>query len=110
MNYWFNDPSKPQYQGGLCLSDCPKGGGGFYCIPFFHKKERIEEYKKAVESKKFGEVEVPKKTNIFVTFEDIETTEKEKKEIDMEKGDFVIWNNNLPHNGGVNTLPDKWRS
>lgn len=25
------------------------------------------------------------------------------------QGDFVIWNNNLPHNGGVNTLPDRWR-
>jgi len=30
-------------------------------------------------------------------------------EVPMEQGDFIIWNNNLPHNGGANTLKNHWR-
>jgi len=27
----------------------------------------------------------------------------------MKKGDFVIWNSNLPHTGGNNLLKNHWR-
>eukprot|EP01091_Cochliopodium_minus_P018659 TRINITY_DN762_c0_g1_i1.p1 TRINITY_DN762_c0_g1~~TRINITY_DN762_c0_g1_i1.p1 ORF type:complete len:328 (-),score=95.37 TRINITY_DN762_c0_g1_i1:49-957(-) len=109
LNYWFSTPEKAGYQGGLCLSDCPEGGGGFYCIPGFNKREKIEKYKKDFENKKFGKHTPPKQKNKFNMFEDMEVTKNEKIEIVMNKGDFVVWSSNLPHAGGVNTLRKHWR-
>ena len=31
LNLWYLDG--PAYQGSVCLSDCPLGGGGFVCLP-----------------------------------------------------------------------------
>jgi len=110
LNYWVASPSCPQYQGGLCLSDCPIGGGGFFCIPKMHKPENIERYKRDWEQGKFGNsTQIPRPEKFFINFDDQEYANTNKKEIPMKKGDFVIWNGNLPHNGGRNTLPNHWR-
>jgi len=110
LNYWTVAPNFIQYQGGLCLQDCPAGGGGFYCIPGFHKRENIDRYKRDWEQGKFGNSTViPKADKFFIPFDDQEFTNAHKKEIPLKKGEFVIWNGNLPHNGGNNTLPNQWR-
>eukprot|EP01114_Cavostelium_apophysatum_P024422 TRINITY_DN9558_c0_g1_i1.p1 TRINITY_DN9558_c0_g1~~TRINITY_DN9558_c0_g1_i1.p1 ORF type:complete len:237 (+),score=35.53 TRINITY_DN9558_c0_g1_i1:452-1162(+) len=109
LNLWDSDPSQPQFQGGLCLRDCPAGGGGFFCIPRFHKREVINNYKKAYQAGKFGRSDIPGPSKRFNIFEDKEFARENMIEIPMEQGDFVIWNSNLPHNGGKNTLKNHWR-
>ena len=32
-NFWKRSEAYPEIQGGICLADCPVGGGGFFCIP-----------------------------------------------------------------------------
>jgi hypothetical protein len=32
-NFWHSSEDFPEFQCGICLSDCPIGGGGFFCIP-----------------------------------------------------------------------------
>jgi ectoine hydroxylase-related dioxygenase (phytanoyl-CoA dioxygenase family) len=106
LNYWHADSNKPIYQGGLCLQDCPLGGGGFFCIPGFHRPERVLQYMQEVNRGKFGEASsiIPKKGKTFVTYFDQVDANANKIEVPLNKGDFVIWNNNLPHNGGKNSL------
>lgn len=104
LNYWYSDPNKPIYQGGLCLHDCPIGGGGFFCLPGFHRPERVQRYMDDVNRGKFGSGCVPKKQKTFVTFLDQQDADAHKVEVPLNKGDFVIWNNNLPHAGGANSL------
>jgi len=105
LNYWYTPPDKAGYQGGLCLHDCPMGGGGFWCIPGFHKPEVIERYKKECEKR----MRPPGPKRVFVIFEDLEFATKNMIEIPLQKGDYVIWSSNLPHNGGINTIPGHWR-
>jgi hypothetical protein len=38
MNLW--DLRETKYQGGLALEDAPMGGGGFRCIPGYHRLEK----------------------------------------------------------------------
>jgi len=61
------------------------------------------------ENKKFGDYQIPPKKKVFVIYDDTETLLKEKITVPLEKGDIVIWNNNLPHAGGINRNPDRWR-
>jgi len=109
LNFWHSSPAQPQFQGGLCLADCPIGGGGFFCIPGFHKPERIAKYKQDWADGKFGTTVPPKKDRVYLNFEDKTYTKNHSREIPLKKGDFVIWNSNLPHKGGLNTLKDHWR-
>jgi ectoine hydroxylase-related dioxygenase (phytanoyl-CoA dioxygenase family) len=111
LNMWHSDPSFPYFQGGLCLKDCPEGGGGFFCIPKFHKRENFEAYMKKVESGQFGNprFKIPSAEHMFVQFEDIEYAKQHKIEVPLNQGDFIIWNGYLPHNGGVNSLTNHWR-
>lgn len=106
LNYWHSDPNQPIYQGGLCLQDCQAGGGGFFCIPGFHKPYRVQAYMALVDKGRFGIASslIPKKGKAFVTYFDQHDANLNKLEIPMNKGDFVIWNNNLPHAGGKNAL------
>lgn len=106
LNFWHADYTKPLYQGGLCLEDCPIGGGGFFCIPGFHRPERVREYMALVEKGKFGPLKscIPNKSRVFVSYLDKSDAVQHKVEVPLNKGDFVIWNNNLPHNGGFNSL------
>jgi hypothetical protein len=106
VNYWHTDPDRPIYQGGLCLEDCPQGGGGFFCIPGFHRPERVRQYMHDVNRGKFGEASslIPRKGKTFVSYFDQVDANANKVEVPLNKGDFVIWNNNLPHNGGKNSL------
>jgi len=109
LNYWYTRPELSQYQGGLCLADCPIGGGGFFCVPEFQKKEVIQQYKTDYKAGKFGKRSIPPASNRFIPFLDQEYVNAKKLEIPLCQGDFVIWNSNLPHNGGINTLPNHWR-
>ena len=107
MNYWHaNLDSGPIFQGGLCLEDCPEGGGGFFCIPGFQRPERVRQYMAEVNRGKFGEASslVPKRSKTFVTYLDQLDANANKVEVPLKKGDFVIWNINLPHAGGKNAL------
>jgi len=105
LNYWYTPPDKAGYQGGLCLEDCPAWGGGFWCIPGFHKPEVIANYKRECDKRR----RPPGPKRVFVFFDDLDYASKHMIEVPMEKGDFVIWSGNLPHNGGINTLPGHWR-
>eukprot|EP01118_Nematostelium_gracile_P014628 TRINITY_DN5751_c0_g1_i1.p1 TRINITY_DN5751_c0_g1~~TRINITY_DN5751_c0_g1_i1.p1 ORF type:complete len:203 (+),score=52.71 TRINITY_DN5751_c0_g1_i1:440-1048(+) len=109
LNPWATDPSRPIFQGGLCLHDNPIGGGGFFCIPGMHTREELNRYKNDYRNGKFGVLQIPKEHKNFNEFRDVEMTKSRKIEVPMEKGDFVIWNSNLPHTGGLNTLPNHWR-
>lgn len=51
MNLWYLGETK--YQGGCALEDCPPGGGGFRCVPGFHKLEHIREYRRRFEAGEF---------------------------------------------------------
>jgi len=110
LNYWYSNPNFPQFQCGICLEDCDLDCGGFYCIPGFNKIEKIEEYKNNYVSRVFGnEGTIPPKRNVFVRFEDKELARREKVTMEMKRGDIVIWYNFLPHSGGFNCNPEKWR-
>ncbi len=45
LNLWTADPKHPPLQGGLCLQDCPEGGGGFFCVPKWQNPAKIKKYK-----------------------------------------------------------------
>jgi len=109
VNFWHSDCAAPGFQGGICLEDCPTDGGGFFCIPGFHKREVIEKYMTDFHNGKFGRMEPPPPQKVFVEFADSEYSKKFVKEVPLEQGDMVIWSNMLPHNGGINCLPDHWR-
>jgi len=111
-NLWAWHPYFNEFQAGVCLADCPKNGGGFFCIPKMHKRKALDEYKKKAESGAFGKNKTqstkwPGKT--FVTFEDHDLTRKNRIEVPLKKGDVVIWSIFLPHTGGFNCLEDYWR-
>jgi len=109
QNYWYSDPRYAQFQCGVCLEDCYEDCGGFFCLPRAHKSERIEKYKSDCESGKFGKFSMPPPKKVFLNYFDKEALLKEKITIPLEKGDIVIWNNGLPHAGGINRNPDLWR-
>jgi len=109
LNYWYTDPMYAQFQCGICLEDCLEDCGGFYCLPRAHKAEVITQYKLDCESGKFGEFRIPAERNVFQNYLDIERVKRDKITVPLEKGDVVIWNNNLPHNGGSNCNPELWR-
>jgi len=106
LNYWHSDPNVPIYQGGLCLHDCPAGGGGFFCLPGFHRPERVRQYVADANRGRFGHPNkvIPKESKAFNPFLDKMLANDQKVEVPLNKGDFVIWNNNLPHAGGKNSL------
>ena len=111
-NLWAWDVSMMEFQAGVCLADCPEGGGGFFCIPKMHKKAAMDEYKKKVERGVFGPNKAQSPTfpgQTFVSFEDRDLSDEQKIEVPLNKGDVVIWSIFLPHNGGMNTLLDHWR-
>lgn len=106
-NFWKRSEAYPEIQGGICLADCPVGGGGFFCIPGFHKPEVIADYKRRFESGEFGDNRIPH--SMFVSFADKEYARDHVIEVPLKKGDLVVWNSCLPHNGGQNTIPGLWR-
>lgn len=109
MNLWYLNEFK--YQASVCLSDCPEGSGGFYCIPGFHKLNRIREYRIKYEKGSFtgeGSRDPPDPYSYYNLFYDLETIDKCAKEVPMEQGDFVIWSSRLPHASASNTS-DRWR-
>lgn len=67
VNYWFSDANRPTFQGGLCLEDCPAGGGGFFCLPEEHQPSRVDAYKAAVER---GDLDctIPGKATLFCPY------------------------------------------
>lgn len=103
LNYWTSDANRPLYQGGLCLQDCPVGGGGFFCIPGFHRPERVQRYMNEVQRGKFRRPR-PIDGKAFCVYFDQADADANKVEVPLQKGDYVVWNNNLPHNGGKNAL------
>eukprot|EP01125_Pyxidicula_operculata_P007257 TRINITY_DN2471_c0_g1_i1.p1 TRINITY_DN2471_c0_g1~~TRINITY_DN2471_c0_g1_i1.p1 ORF type:complete len:408 (-),score=96.85 TRINITY_DN2471_c0_g1_i1:19-1242(-) len=106
MNLWFLEESG--YQGGLCLSSCPVGGGGFVCVPGYHKLEKIRKYRHDFIEGRLGTTTIPPpKESKFNWYEDREVCEK-AIEIPMEKGDFVVWSTRLPHSNALNTT-NHWR-
>jgi hypothetical protein len=75
-----------------------------------HKPEMIEKYLNDYASSKFGNNPSPlPKKKVYVDFLDDEFVKETRIEIPLKKGDFVLWNSCLPHNGGINTLSDHWR-
>jgi hypothetical protein len=104
MNLWYLKENK--YQGGLALVDCPTGG--FQCVPGFHKLAEIRRYRERYQAGEFGERPVPGPDDHFVYFQDRELANARLKQIPMEKGDFIIWSNRLPHTAMANQT-DQWR-
>jgi len=78
----------------------------FFCVPGCHESEAIDAYKSALESGKFGEENKnpPGASNVFVRYLDKEIIKSRTIEVPLKKGDLVVWNSNLPHNGGNNLL------
>jgi len=109
INYWHSDPKYAQFQCGVCLDDCDETCGGFFCLPRAHKSERILQYKEDCMNGKFGKFKLPPQNKVFIYYSDTEALSREKITIPLEKGDIVIWNNNLPHAGGINCNPGRWR-
>eukprot|EP01119_Soliformovum_irregulare_P009017 TRINITY_DN22125_c0_g1_i1.p1 TRINITY_DN22125_c0_g1~~TRINITY_DN22125_c0_g1_i1.p1 ORF type:complete len:370 (-),score=69.84 TRINITY_DN22125_c0_g1_i1:14-1123(-) len=107
LNPWVCHHRRAQYQAGICLADCPMGGGGFFCVPGMQKAEVVEKYMSDYESGKFG-TPVPPRKAAFLNFVDPQLRQK-VVEVPLNRGDMVIWNSNLAHNGGTNTLPTHWR-
>jgi hypothetical protein len=156
MNLWKLDETKYQVldwvaeakfrhiflQGGLCLSPCPRGHGGFRCIPGFHKLARIREYRRRWQA---GELHPPStgkprlqmsprwtieqvsmdrshlraeilyswldKVKIVLTswqwrFDNYFAVGSLSTQVEMQPGDFVIWNSRLPHSNCVNKSPE----
>lgn len=112
MNLWKLE--EPMYQGGLALNDCPVGGGGFRCIPGFHKLQKIQQYRNQYEQGIFhmknhlGIGPQPPPVGSFNFFLDRDMIKQETKEIPLEKGDFIIWNSRLPHSNTPNWSTN-WR-
>ncbi|KAL6075091.1 PhytanoylCoA dioxygenase (PhyH) superfamily protein [Balamuthia mandrillaris] len=117
MNLWQLQETK--YQGGLALSDCPIGGGGFRCIPGFHKLDRIRDYRHNYERGAFdlssscsssacSTVVYPPPEGTFVYFLDQQLIRAQATEIPMEIGDFIVWNSRLPHSNCPNRSAN-WR-
>jgi hypothetical protein len=73
----------------------------------FHKPEVIADYKWRFESGEFGDNRIPH--SMFVSFADKEYARDHVIEVPLKKGDLVVWNSCLPHNGGQNTIPGLWR-
>jgi len=109
INYWHSSPLTTQFQCGVCIIDCDADCGGFYCIPGFQKRDKIVDYMNSVQQGKFEDKEVPLKSCTFCRFADKETARLNKVTVPLKKGEVVIWNNNLPHSGGINCNPNKWR-
>jgi ectoine hydroxylase-related dioxygenase (phytanoyl-CoA dioxygenase family) len=119
MNLWYLQETK--YQGGAALDHCPIGGGGFRCVPGFHKLEHIREYRKRFETGQFhfistdsagnkrrpAKMQPPSADSVFEFFLDDDWKAK-YIEVPLEKGDFVVWNSRLPHSNLPNTS-DRWR-
>ncbi len=74
------------YQGVLALSDTPLDGGGFQCVPGFHKRIEswLEHYPPGYDSR----------------FPDI--TGFDIRTVDMQAGDLLIFNSLLPHGNTAN--------
>jgi hypothetical protein len=111
LNLWYL--GGPAYQGSVCLSDCPVGGGGFVCLPGHHKLEKIRNYRTKYESGEFGgslgnKRMPPYEEDVFLNYADFDTVKSEVKEIPMKKGDFLIWSSRLPHANAVSTS-NQWR-
>jgi hypothetical protein len=67
----------------------------------------IADYKRRFESGEFGDNRIPH--SMFVSFADKEYARDHVIEVPLKKGDLVVWNSCLPHNGGQNTIPGLWR-
>jgi len=108
MNLW--NLQETNYQGGLSLNDCPIGGGGFRCIPGFHKLAKIREYREKYQHGDLPHLGGPQMPpyGSFLYFQDFAMIKKEVKEIPMEAGDFIIWSSRLPHSNCIN-LSNQWR-
>ena len=95
----------------MALNDSPVGNGGFRCIPGFHKLSRIRKYREEYENGKFhpkSRTKIQPPTSKFVFFDDMESIDRDVKEISMNAGDYIIWNSRLPHSNCPNKS-DKWR-
>lgn len=99
-NLWY-PPLQLEIQGLLALDDTQVGQGGFACIPGFHK-----EFREWCAAHQNWTVKDPKKK--FNKFMDQELITSKLKQIPMKAGDFLVWNNLLPHCNTRNTS-EKWR-
>jgi len=108
MNLWYLQHK--MYQGGVCLLDCPKGHGGFRCIPKFHKLDAIRKYRKECLEGNYGLLnrQPPSEISLFNWFLDKSLIKNGCIEIPMKKGDYIIWNSRLPHSNAVN-ISNSWR-
>ncbi len=109
LNIWHSKPDCPYYQAGIAIADCPVGGGGFFCVPGHHKIEVISKYKDYKQAQ--SDLPPPGSNKKFISFDDQWEGMKQFKtiEVPLKKGDMILWNGFLPHNGGFNTLVDHWR-
>ncbi len=82
--HWDGDPRKPgSYQGLVCLTDTPKGMGGFHCMPTLFQN---------LSSWLLGNA-APKDPNI---------SGHEIIEVEANAGSLIVWDTRLPHGGGAN--------
>lgn len=80
-----------------------------YSIQGFHKLERIRAYREQFEIGEYhGFGPQPPPSGSFVYFLDQDAIKNEVVEVQMEMGDFVIWNSRLPHANALNKSPN-WR-
>jgi hypothetical protein len=106
----------PQYQGSVCLENCPIGNGGFTVMPGYHKLDKIRKYRENYERGMYHEQvdgkrqtqTPPAREDIFLHYLDEEAIERDLIEVPMKKGDFLIWSTRLPHGNSLNTS-NRWR-
>jgi ectoine hydroxylase-related dioxygenase (phytanoyl-CoA dioxygenase family) len=109
-------PLRERYgvQGVLALTDTTEEMGGFRCVPGFHTRELIEEWRSSVPPEKISSA--PDLSTLPAGFE--------VKPIPMQQGDLLIWTSLLLHGNGRNEgtqpryaqyismwpQPDNWES
>jgi Phytanoyl-CoA dioxygenase (PhyH) len=82
--HWDSDPRKSgRYQGLVCLTDTPKGMGGFHCMPSLF--QNLSAWVSGP-----GDPRDPNTSKHAII------------EVEAEAGSLIVWDTRLPHGGGAN--------